>query len=80
MTRQEWRDLQRSLHPQDLVTVQRFAEKLLLDHPFVFATDGRFSLSYDGPGVMPFARRVIAAIGADAERNQAEDAASGTVQ
>jgi len=65
MNREQWRDLQRALCPSDLESVQRFAEKLALDHPFVFVHDGRFSISLDGPGIAPLAGQLLAALTED---------------
>jgi hypothetical protein len=65
MNRAEWRELQRGLHPKDLESVQRFAEKLALDHPFVFVSDGRLSLSLDGPGIASLAGELIANLAQD---------------
>lgn len=59
MNREQWRELQRALHPEDLATVQRFAEKLALDHPFVFVTNGRLSFALDGPGVADLANGLL---------------------
>lgn len=62
MNGREWAELQRALHPKDLESVQCFAEKLALDHPFVFVTDGRLSASLDGPGVRPMAEGLLSAL------------------
>lgn len=67
MNREQWRDLQRALHPKDLESVQRFAEKLALDHPFVFVSDGRFSFSLDGPGIAPLAGELLVSLTQDLE-------------
>lgn len=67
MNRNQWRDLQRALHPKDLESVQRFAEKLALDHPFVFVFDGRLSFSLDGAGVAPIAHELIESLTQDLE-------------
>lgn len=67
MNRDQWRSLQRDLDPKDLESVQRFAEKLLLDHPFVFVSDGRRSLSLDGPGVEPLAGALLLELARDFE-------------
>jgi hypothetical protein len=66
MNRNQWRDLQLSLCPSDLESVQRFAEKLALDHPFVFVHDGRFSISLDGPGIAPLAGQLLVTLAANA--------------
>jgi hypothetical protein len=71
MNREQWRDLQHSLHPADLESVQRFAEKLLLDHPFVFATDGTRSCSLDGPGVFKLATEIVSSMYSDAATSRA---------
>jgi hypothetical protein len=68
VNREQWRDLQRALHPKDLESVQRFAEKLALDHPFVFVSDGRFSFSLDGPGVQPLAAQLLGELTRDMEQ------------
>ena len=70
MNRERWRDLQRSLDPADLESVQRFAEKLLLDHPFVFVSDGRFSMSLDGPGVAALAGELLGSLAQGIEVGQ----------
>jgi hypothetical protein len=59
MNREQWRELQRALHPKDLESVQRFAEKLALDHPFVFVSNGTLSFSLDGPGVFDMASALL---------------------
>jgi hypothetical protein len=59
VNRERWRDLQRALHPEDMVSVQRFAEALAVCDPFVFAYDGRLSLSVEGPGVRDLAAAMI---------------------
>jgi len=59
VNRERWRDLQRTLHPKDLESVQCFAEKLALDHPFVFVSNGRLSFSLDGPGVLDMANALL---------------------
>ena len=59
MNREQWRELQRALHPKDLESVQRFAEKLALDHPFVFVSNGSLSFSLDGPGVVDMANALL---------------------
>jgi hypothetical protein len=67
MNRNQWRDLQRALHPKDLESVQRFAEKLASDEPFVFVFDGRLSFSLDGPGIAPLAGDLIGTLTQDLE-------------
>jgi hypothetical protein len=59
VNRERWRQLQRALHPEDLVTVHRFAEALAVCEPFVFAYDGRLSMSIEGPAVRDLASAMI---------------------
>jgi hypothetical protein len=59
VNRERWRDLQRTLHPEDLLTVRRFAEALAVCEPFVFAYDGRLSMSVEGPAVRDLASALI---------------------
>jgi hypothetical protein len=80
VNREQWRDLQRALHPKDLESVQRFAEKLALDHPFVFVSDGRFSFSLDGPGVHPLAAQLLGELTRDIEWAPGSPDFAGAVQ
>jgi hypothetical protein len=59
MNRERWRELQRALHPDDLASVHCFAESLAVCEPFVFAYDGRRSMSVDGPAVRELAEVMI---------------------
>jgi hypothetical protein len=68
VNRERWRDLQRALHPDDLVTVHRFAEALAVCEPFVFAYDGRLSMSIEGPAVRELASAMIEDLTAGAPR------------
>lgn len=80
MNREQWRDLQRSLCPGDLESVQRFAEKLALDHPFVFVHDGRYSISLDGPGIGPLAVQLLASLTDDTAHWQPGSPSSSSMQ
>jgi hypothetical protein len=59
VNRERWRELQRTMHPEDLVSVRRFAEALAVCEPFVFAYDGRLSMSVEGPAVRELASALI---------------------
>lgn len=70
MKAEDWLELQRALDPRDLESVQRFAASLALNAPFVFSTDGRLSMSLEGPGAAELSEAVLALIGHEALRHQ----------